>query len=75
MDQRSFTCTDQLDGSTSGCRISQLHVCYASYHTWITQTTPGGIAFHREMIFNIPIIADLHLLQDKRQQLIDDQLI
>ena len=39
------------------------------------QTTPGGIAFHRDMILNIPIIADLQLLRDKRQQLIDDRLI
>jgi hypothetical protein len=35
------------------------------------QTTPGGIAFHRDMILNIPIIA----AQEKRQQLIDERLI
>ena len=39
------------------------------------QTTPGGIAFNRDMILNIPLIADWQLLRDKRQQLIDDRLI
>jgi hypothetical protein len=39
------------------------------------QTTSGGIAFHRDMILNIPIIADLQLLRDRRQQLMDDRLI
>jgi hypothetical protein len=39
------------------------------------QTTPGGIAFHRDMILNLPLIADLQVLQERRQQLIDERLI
>ena len=36
------------------------------------KTTPGSIAFHRDMILNIPIIADLQLLRQHRQQLVDE---
>jgi transposase InsO family protein len=39
------------------------------------QTTPGSIAFHRDMILNLPLIADLQVLQERRQQLIDERLI
>jgi hypothetical protein len=35
------------------------------------KATPGSIAFSRDMILDIPFIADLQLLQEKRQQLID----
>ena len=34
---------------------------------------PGALAFHRDMLLNIPLIADLQLLRDKRQLLIDEQ--
>ena len=39
------------------------------------QTTPGGLAFGRDMILNIPLVTDLVLLQERRQQLIDKRLI
>ena len=37
----------------------------AIHHT--LQTTLGAFAFHRDMLLNIPVIADLQLLRDKRQ--------
>ena len=33
-------------------------------------TTPGIIAFHRDMLLNVPVIADLQAIQEKRQQLV-----
>ncbi len=39
------------------------------------KATPGSIAFNRDMILDIPFQADLHLLQTRRQQLIDQRLI
>ena len=39
------------------------------------QTTPGGLAFGRDMVLDIPLIADLELIRQKRQQLIDNRLI
>jgi transposase InsO family protein len=39
------------------------------------KTTPGGLAFGRDMILNIPLITDLQLLQKRRQDLIDRRLL
>ena len=45
----------------------------AIHHT--LQTTLGALAFNRDMLLNIPVIADLQLLRDKRQMLIDEKLM
>jgi len=37
--------------------------------------SPGALVFHRDMFLNIPVIADLHLLLQNRQALIDKQLL
>jgi hypothetical protein len=39
------------------------------------ETTPGALVFHRDMILDIPLIADLELLRQRRQELIDEQLV
>jgi Integrase zinc binding domain len=36
--------------------------------------SPGALVFHRDMLLNIPLIADLHVLQQNRQALIDKRL-
>jgi hypothetical protein len=46
----------------------------ATFHSSI-QITPGGLAFGRDMVLDIPLVADLQLIQERRQQLIDDRLI
>ena len=46
----------------------------ATYSSAI-RTTPGGLAFGRDMILDLPLIADLQLIQEHRQQLIDNRLI
>ena len=47
--------------------------CTAIHH--MLQATPGALAFHRDMLLNIPFIADMQLLRDKRQLLIDEKLM
>jgi transposase InsO family protein len=37
--------------------------------------SPGSIAFHRDMILNIPLLVDFELLRQRRQALIDKNLI
>jgi hypothetical protein len=34
----------------------------ASFHSGL-QTTPGALAFHRDMVMNIPLMLDLTLVQ------------
>eukprot|EP00934_Nitzschia_sp_Nitz4_P003898 Nitzschia sp. Nitz4//scaffold257_size48314//306//683//NITZ4_007082-RA/size48314-processed-gene-0.28-mRNA-1//1//CDS//3329544427//3888//frame0 len=36
--------------------------------------SPGAFAFHRDMLLNLPIFADLALIQQRRQVLIDRNL-
>jgi hypothetical protein len=36
--------------------------------------SPGAMAFHRDMLLDIPVIADLLAIQNKRQTLIDENL-
>jgi transposase InsO family protein len=45
-----------------------------TYHSTL-KTTPGGLAFGRDMILNIPLVTDLQQLQKRRQELIDKRLI
>jgi len=44
----------------------------AIHHT--LSISPGAKIFQRDMMLNIPLIADLERLQQKRQALIDEQL-
>jgi hypothetical protein len=39
------------------------------------KTAPGAVAFGRDMVLDMPLIADLQLIQERRQHLIDDRLI
>ena len=37
--------------------------------------SPGALVFHRDMLLDIPLIADLYLLRQQRQALIDRNLM
>ena len=39
------------------------------------KASPGAMAFHRDMILNIPLIVDFELLRQRRQTLIDKSLL
>jgi hypothetical protein len=39
------------------------------------KTTSSALAFHRDMVMNIPLSADLTLIQQNQQQMIDQRLI
>jgi len=38
------------------------------------QMTPGAVVFQRDMLLNIPLIADLHEIRERRQLIIDENL-
>ena len=57
------------------CMISNREYAYRTTVHGTLKATPGSIAFNRDMVMDIPFIADLQLLQEKRQQLIDKRLI
>jgi transposase InsO family protein len=45
-----------------------------TYHSSL-KTTPGGLAFGRDMILDVPLVNDLYQIQQRRQSLIDQRLI
>jgi transposase InsO family protein len=51
-----------------------MYATRASLHSAL-QMTPGALSFHRDMVLNIPLVADLNLIREKRQHLIDQRLI
>ena len=50
------------------------HSAHAALHHTL-KITPGALVFHRDMLLDIPIIADLQLLQQRRQAVIDKNLL
>jgi hypothetical protein len=54
-----------LPTASYSCRV-------AIYRT--LRISPGALVFHRDMVLNIPIIADLQVIKDRRQNLIDESL-
>jgi hypothetical protein len=51
-----------------------MYATRASYHGSL-KTSPGALAFHRDMVMNIPLVSDLTMIQQNRQALIDQRLI
>jgi transposase InsO family protein len=67
-------------GATNAKHLVDTAIADAVYATRCTynstlKTTPGGLAFGRDMILNIPLVTDLQQLQKRRQELIDQRLI
>ena len=50
-----------------------LYASRASLHRTL-HISPGALVFHHDMLLNIPLIADLALIRDHRQVLIDENL-
>jgi transposase InsO family protein len=46
--------------------LMQCKATHASCHSHL-QTTPGALAFHRNMVMNIPLMSDLTLVQQNQQ--------
>jgi hypothetical protein len=55
--------------------IAEAMFAHRASYSEATGSTPGALAFHRDMILDLPIIADLISIREKRQQLIDERLI
>jgi transposase InsO family protein len=77
---RILSTMDPPRGSTNAKQLVDTAIADAVYATRCTynsalKTTPGGLAFGRDMILNIPLITDLEQLQKRRQRLIDQRLI
>ncbi|KAG7340293.1 integrase core domain containing protein [Nitzschia inconspicua] len=77
---RVLTTLEPPTGADSARQLVDTAIADAVYaarctYNSVLKTTPGGLAFGRDMILNIPLITDLQQLQKRRQQLIDQRLI
>jgi transposase InsO family protein len=77
---RVLSTMDPPYGAENALQLVDTAIADAVYATRCTLhsalgTTPGALAFHRDMILNIPLVADLQQVQRRRQQLIDHRLI
>lgn len=59
-----------VDTALANC----LFALRSSFHSGLG-SSPGSLAFNRDMILDIPLVADWLLIQQKRQALIDQRLI
>jgi transposase InsO family protein len=51
-----------------------MYATRATFHSGL-MTTPGALSFSRDMVMNIPFVADLTLIRENRQRLIDERAI
>jgi hypothetical protein len=51
-----------------------MYAMHATFHSGL-MTTPGALSFSCDMVMNIPFVADLTLIHDNHQRLIDEQVI
>jgi hypothetical protein len=51
-----------------------MYTMRSTFHSGL-MTTPGVLSFSRDMVMNIPFVADLTLIHDNRQRLIDEHVI
>jgi hypothetical protein len=65
---------NDADALADATLANAMYAMRASYHSGI-QTTPGALAFHCNMVMNIPMISDLTLVHQNQQRLIDQHLI
>ena len=49
------------------------HTTRTGIHSTL-KTSPGALIFNRDMLLDIPVMADLQLLKDYRQHVIDKNL-
>ena len=54
---------------------TSMHATRCASHQTLQHLTPGSFAFYRDMFFNLPLLTDIIVLQNTRQQLVDSRLL
>jgi transposase InsO family protein len=77
---RVLSTMDPPQGAVHAEQLVDTAIAEAVYATRCTyssalKTTPGGLAFGRDMIMNIPLVTDLQQLQKRRQELVNRRLL
>jgi hypothetical protein len=78
-EQRRLKYSDPNDTITANDLIDSvfataIHDTRASANRSLMNNTPGSLAFHRDMLLDIPLVADLITIRNSRQTIIDESL-
>ncbi len=65
-----MTAEQLVDTALAKC----MYATRAAFHGGL-QTSPGALVFQHDRVLDLPLIADLQLIQERHQQLIDERLI
>jgi transposase InsO family protein len=68
--QDLISLSDLIDSALA----TAMHATRVAANRSLDNLSAGQLVFHRDMLMNLPFIANLQLIQDKRQNLIDDNL-
>ena len=52
-----------------------MHACRCAMSSTLCNSTPGSVAFGRDMLLDIPMVADIIAIRRNRQQLVDRRLL
>ena len=61
-------------GMVDGALATASHAIRANVST-VSGYSPGALAFHRDMLLDVPIVVDLVRLRDKRQLAVGENLL
>ena len=61
-------------GMVDGALATASHAIRSNVSS-VSGYSPGAIAFHRDMLLDVPIVVDLVRLRDKRQLAVDENLL
>jgi transposase InsO family protein len=68
------TTEEQLPAIVDNALATAMHTTRSTASRSIGYQSPGAIAFHRDMFLNVPFLADLQAICERRQLLIDENL-
>ena len=64
---------EQINYIMDTCFATAAYASKVAIHCTLN-ISPGALVFHRDMILNIPLLADVHQLHARQQIIIDERL-
>ena len=65
---------DDVNNLVEDTLAAVMHILRATASTTL-KATPGGLAFSRDMLLNVPLISDWKAIQEHREQLVNKALL
>jgi len=66
---------NELSDVIDSALATAMHASRCAISSSLSNASPGSLAFHRDMFFNLPLMANIIALRGKRQLKIDQELV